>query len=149
MNNNENNFEALRQLLALKRHEIPPPGYFHNFSGEVMSRIRAGEASDRSGASQKLAEEAPWLVRFLRLFEAKPAFAGAFGAIMCLLLLFGIVCAQRPDTALQPLLTISDQSGAPIADLSPAAFTAQASPTVLALNTTNPISLQPVATLFN
>jgi hypothetical protein len=47
------------------------------------------------------------------------------------------------------LLTISDQSGAPIADLSPAAFTAQASPTVLALNTTNPISLQPVATLFN
>ena len=144
MSENENNFESLRRLLALKRREIPPPGYFDHFSREVTARIRAEEASRTANVSSQLS----WLSRLLSAFEAKPAFAGAFASAMCLLLLFGIVFAQRPDTALQPLLTISDQSGAPIADLSPAAFTAQASPTVLALNTTNPVSLQPVATLF-
>ena len=36
--------QRLRQLLRLKRHESPPPGYFHEFSGGVLDRIRAIEA---------------------------------------------------------------------------------------------------------
>ncbi len=47
MNENEQNFDELKRLLKLKRHEVPPPGYFNNFSGEVISRIRAGEAGGR------------------------------------------------------------------------------------------------------
>lgn len=152
MNKNEDNFESLRQLLALKRHEVPPPGYFHNFSGEVMSRIRAGEASERASGAQRLSNEAPWLIRFLELFEAKPAFAGAFASVMCMLLLFGIVIAERPDNVAQPLLTANDQPVSPLASLAPTAFAAQSpvqsGPTVVAMNSTNPVSLQPVATLF-
>jgi hypothetical protein len=44
MNETEQNFEELKKLLTIKRHEVPPPGYFNHFSGQVISRIRAGEA---------------------------------------------------------------------------------------------------------
>jgi hypothetical protein len=100
MNENENNFEALRRLLALKRHEVPPPGYFEHFSGGVIARIRAGE----SGAQNDLQERLPWLFRLIQLFEAKPAFAGVFASALCLLLLAGIVNAERPDVPVQPFM---------------------------------------------
>ncbi len=149
MNNSENNFESLRQLLALKRHEVPPPGYFHNFSGDVLARIRAGEASERSTAAERLSSEAPWLVRFLQIFEAKPAFAGAFASALCMLLLFGIIYAERPENVSQPLLTSTYSGSAPLASLAPSALSQASDPTMLALNNTNPVmSLQPVASLF-
>lgn len=40
----EESSRRLRQLLRLKRHETPPPGYFREFSGGVMERIRSVEA---------------------------------------------------------------------------------------------------------
>ncbi len=122
MNKNENKFESLRRLLALKRHETPPPGYFNHFSGEVMARIRAGEAGGAESASKLL----PRLFQLLSAFEAKPAFVGAFAFSLCLLLVFGIVYAERPDVALQPLLQTA-QNTSPL--------TVPASPTSVALNT--------------
>jgi hypothetical protein len=122
MNENENKFESLRRLLALKRHETPPPGYFNHFSGEVMARIRASEAGGAESASRLL----PRLFQLLSAFEAKPAFAGAFAFSLCLLLVFGIVYAERPDVALQPLLQTA-QNTSPLA--------APTSPTSVALNT--------------
>jgi hypothetical protein len=85
MSENENDFEALRRLLALKRHEIPPPGYFEDFSGFVIGRIRASEA----------ARELPWLLRLLQAFEAKPAYPVALASALCTLLLFGIVSVEQ------------------------------------------------------
>jgi hypothetical protein len=110
MNENENNFESLRRLLALKRHETPPPGYFENFSSEVTARIRAGDAGRTASVSKQLTDELPWFFRLLSTFEAKPAFAGAFAFALCLFLVFGIVFAERPDSVTQPLLTQSEQT---------------------------------------
>ncbi|HEV2453135.1 MAG TPA: hypothetical protein VGY98_02675 [Verrucomicrobiae bacterium] len=95
MSENENDFEALRRLLALKRHEIPPPGYFEDFSGRVIGRIRAGEA----------APQMPWLLRILQAFEAKPAYPVALASSLCLLLLFGIVSVeQSPELVSSPVI---------------------------------------------
>jgi hypothetical protein len=88
MSENDNNFDALRRLLALKRHEIPPPGYFEDFSGSVIGRIRASEA----------AQPLPWLFRFFQAFESKPAYPVALASSLCVLLLFGIVnVEQNPE----------------------------------------------------
>jgi hypothetical protein len=145
---NENNFEVLRRLKALKRHEVPPPGYFNNFSNQVIARIRTGEAS----VSERLLDEAPWLMKFFQIFEAKPAFAGAFASALCLLLVFGIVLADRPDSsAPSPLLTQMTESSAPLAAVSPPAAFSQSSDTALfasSISNNSMSSLQPVASLF-
>ncbi|MGH7978618.1 MAG: hypothetical protein ACREE6_04540 [Limisphaerales bacterium] len=95
MSENENDFEALRRLLALKRYEVPPPGYFDDFSGIVIGRIRAAQA----------ARQAPLLLRLLQAFEAKPAYPVAFASALCTLLLFGIVSVeQSPGLVANPVL---------------------------------------------
>jgi hypothetical protein len=146
MNENEQ-FESLRRLLALKRHEVPPPGYFNRFSGEVIARIRAGEHPS-AAAGERLFSQAPWLLRFLQMFEAKPAFASSFASALCLLLLFGIVYAERPDATPQSLWQDSQAASQPLASLTPSA-TPSVQPTDFlpsSLSNSSPSSLQP---LFN
>jgi|SRR5882724_8267462 len=150
MNENENNFEPLRRLLAFKNRETPPPGYFNNFSRQVVARIRAGKADVPSRASEQLLAEAPWLVKFLQIFEAKPAFSGAFAMALCLVLVFGIVFAERPDySAPQPLLTQAAENSSQLAAVSTVALDQPSAQIMLASDNTNPAtSLQPVASLF-
>jgi len=83
MNENENNFESLRRLLALKRHETPPPGYFANFSAAVTARIRAGDARRTASVPDRLADELPWLFRLMSAFEAKPLPAPSYRHRLC------------------------------------------------------------------
>jgi hypothetical protein len=145
MNENENNFEPLRRLVALKRHEIPPPGYFDKFSGQVIARIRAGEAEK----PKQLFSEAPWLLKLLQMFEAKPAFAVAFASSLCLLLLFGTVFAEWPESAPQPLLQMPAQASAPFAaSMSPSDLMASANQTGIIASTNPVLDLQPAASLF-
>src|SRR5512140_1774961 len=96
MSPEQEQFENLRRLLALKRYEQPPPGYFHNFSREVIVRIRSGEASG-DPAWETLSWEAPWLQRLWGAFEAKPILAGVFGVAVCSLLISGAVYSGRME----------------------------------------------------
>ncbi|HSY10213.1 MAG TPA: hypothetical protein VK840_04785 [Candidatus Dormibacteraeota bacterium] len=141
MNENENNFESLRRLLALKRHEIPPPGYFNNFSGAVISRIRAGETSESVG---------DWFSKLLQVFEFKPAFAGAFASALFLLLVFGIIFAEQPDSAPQPLLQAMTQNNGSVPQLASVSSIAlpQTDQTGIIASTNPVLNLQPIASLF-
>ncbi|MGD0744909.1 MAG: hypothetical protein ABSA45_07125 [Verrucomicrobiota bacterium] len=143
MNASENNFESLRRLMALKRHEIPPPGYFNSFSGQVMFRIRAGETA----GSWELAGPS-WLMKILQVFEAKPVYIGSFASMLCLLLLLGIVYAERPDATLKTtLFTAMTQPAVSLADATlPDLSSAQ---TGLAVNTNPVFSLEPIASPFD
>lgn len=95
MQNEGQNFEQLQRLLKLKQHEVPPPGYFNRLPAEVISRIRE-EQGNRGGSVAKLETEAPWLVRLFQSFQARPIYAGAFGAAVCAVALGGIYLTEKP-----------------------------------------------------
>jgi len=142
MNESNQNFNELKRLLKLKRHEVPPPGYFNNFSGAVISRIRAGEA----GGSESL--RASWLMRLLHIFETKPGVMGGLATSLCLVLLIGVVLADRPDSMPTDVLAgvqPAADSAPTLAAVVPAAMTDNSG---IAISTNPIVSLQPVATLF-
>ena len=89
MNPDSQNFDSLRRLLALKRHEQPPPGYFDRFPRDVMARIKAGENGGAIGV------EFSWWGRLLSMFDMKPVFAGAFGTAVCAFLISGVVSSEQ------------------------------------------------------
>jgi hypothetical protein len=149
MSETNNNFDGLKRLLKLKQHEVPPPGYFNRFSGDVVSRIRAGE----SGGSQSIFEQfgsGSW-GSLLQVFQAKPGVIGGFATSLCLLLLIGVVMADRPDGTSMA----GDAGIAPSApsDTSPLAYSSvplsPAGDSGLTITTNSSIhSLQPMPALF-
>lgn len=99
MNPEQDNYQPVQRLLALKRHEQPPPGYFENFSGQVVARIQAGERGAPDSFWEWLGMEASWLHRLWVALETKPVFAGALGAGVCGLLLAGVLYSQSIEPA--------------------------------------------------
>ena len=106
MNPDSKNFDSLQRLLALKRHEQPPPGYFNRFSRDVIARIKAGE----NGASFELA----FWERLLGLFDVKPVFAGAFGMAVCALLVSGVIASENSDNKLANPSVAAAATGNPV-----------------------------------
>ena len=135
MNEDQQNFEPLRRLLALKRYETPPPGYFNSFSREVRLRIRA----DQTRKSPALLGT---MMKWLERFEARPAFAGGFASGLCLLLILGAVIAQRPEAGpqnfLQPIARNSSFDSANAAPMQ-APLAPPVNQIMIADNSTNPI----------
>jgi hypothetical protein len=146
MSENESNFESLRRLLVLKRHETPPPGYFNYFSSQVLQRIRAGDTGQSAGWVEDLFGHAPWMEKLLQAFDVKPVFASAFAGALCLLLFLGIIYAERPDFTSQPVLQAT--TTASLAAVSPTVLS-QSGDQMGIVSSTNPVlSLQPMASSF-
>ena|SRR5688572_29452094 len=88
----EENFDQLRKLLALKRYEQAPPGYFANFSGKVIARIEAAET----------AADLTWWQRLGLQFDFKPALMCGLGIVVCGLLSAAIITSAF-ESADQPV----------------------------------------------
>ena len=104
----EENFDQLRRLLALKRYEAPPPGYFDSFSSKVMARIEAAEAALAPAWWQKLGFD----------FNFKPALVCGLGVVVCGLLSAGVLTS----------VVTADQPVPGLAMEQPTGFSAEASP---------------------
>jgi hypothetical protein len=94
MKPDQENFEQLRRLLALKRHEQPHPRYFNDFSQQIIARIQAGDTAAEKGLSGML-WEVPWFQRFWGLMEAKPIVALSFALTACAFLVGGIFFTEH------------------------------------------------------
>lgn len=89
MNPPEENFENLRKLLELKRHETPPPGYFEDFSSNLIARIEAEDARPAL---------AGWR-RFFPSLDTSPLMVGAYGVIVASLVIAGVQLAGQAGSA--------------------------------------------------
>ena|SRR6266581_1238036 len=95
MSSSPENFDSLKSLLALKRHEQPPPGYFAEFPRRVRARL------EREPSLPVL----PWWQRLGLSFELTPALACSFGVLVCGMLLTGVVYSfqdEPPPPVFQP-----------------------------------------------
>ena len=136
MSSETEDFESLRRLLALKKHEKPPLGYFETFASRVRSGIVAAEVL-QSNWWLRVGEEASWLKRMWTALTKRPAFAAAFGVVVCGMVFGGIYFTQKPNVEASTTLAESLKIQTP----SPAALPVGhlASPQILASSSTNPV----------
>lgn len=127
-------FEQLRRLLALKRHEQPPPGYFHSFSRQVIVRIESGELGDPVAASFWSFSGGSFLQRVWATLDARPVLAGAFGVAVCGFFVVGALMSDNTGTAAaanNPLPVVAQ--GSPVwqqaSDTGFSSFTPDSAPT--------------------
>jgi hypothetical protein len=95
MNSSPENQDLIRKLLAIKRYEQPPPGYFESFSHKVIARI---EAPSTSAAL-------PWWRQWFAGLAEQPLLASTYGMLFAGLLVVAVGLAQSsteedPDLSL-------------------------------------------------
>lgn len=77
----DSQFNDLKRLLALKRHEQPPPGYFERLPVTILRRIRI---------EHQTAPFDGWLTSLVDRLTFRPALAGVCGVGLCVLYLAGL-----------------------------------------------------------
>jgi hypothetical protein len=100
MNPPPENHEQLLNLLAIKRHEQPPPGYFVSFSHQVISRIEA-----------QCSQRVPWWRQWFAELTEQPLLASTYGLLFAGLLVIAAGLAQsstgsEPEIAVPPFSPI-------------------------------------------
>jgi hypothetical protein len=98
MNAGPEDFEGVIELIALKRYEQPPPGYFNRLPGKILARIEAEEVAP--GFWERLAAQ----------FALKPATAYAFGLALCGVFVVGIGYSLQTDMEESAALPLADES---------------------------------------
>jgi hypothetical protein len=83
MNSDSDDFAELRKLMALKRHEQPPPGYFNRLPDKIASRL------EREGGQPGFWE------KILAGFTFRPAFAYSFAVAAFGALTFSVITSVR------------------------------------------------------
>jgi hypothetical protein len=91
MNTNPENLDAVRKLMAVKRHETPPPAYFRSLSGTIASRIERGEC------------QLNLLERISANFVLRPAFAYAFAIAAGGTFMASVIYSGKAASSDQPL----------------------------------------------
>lgn len=84
MSSSPEDFRNLRRLLALKRHEQPPPGYFKYLPDKIMVKIERDDLSEHS----------TWWEWLVEKFDARPVLAGAYAFAISGLMLLGLKLSQ-------------------------------------------------------
>ena len=92
MNTGNDDFEQLRKLLKLKRHEQPPPGYFNGFSNRILTRI---ERESESQAATGLLARFSWPSRLREVLAENPISSAIFA--VCGVLMVVIANSQSLD----------------------------------------------------
>lgn len=142
MSKETENFTALRRLVALKKQEAPPPGYFDGLASEIRARLAAGEHRT-ADLWQAMGEQASWLQRLWAAFAAKPAMAGAFGMAVCGLMVAGVYFSQEPETV-SGGVAVADAWKLTPPTVSPLANSHAGQAQILAASSTNPVLNVPV-----
>ena len=88
MSDPADDMQSVPELVALKRHERPPPGYFQHFSDKVIARIEA----------EGLAFQAPLWRRILSALDTRPVFACAYCLAVGALLYVGLADSENLET---------------------------------------------------
>lgn len=140
MNSDQNEFETLRKLMALKRHEQPPPNYLDSLSSQIINRIERGEGRPT------------FWERLSGTVVGRPTLAYALGLTVCGGIGLGAVCMVR-----QEITDASDSATAAVRVPAPAMATIlspeQAEPALHVaswLGKTNPaVQTQPELSLFD
>ena len=114
MEQSPQDYNALKRFMAIKRHELPPPGFFDQFHARVMDRI----------ADDLEEKRVPWWERGLLLFDSKPVLAGAYalavaGLFVCGFGFSGILQTETAD------LRVGDSSMVSVPLLQPVGISAQ------------------------
>ncbi len=103
MHPEQDDFESVRCLLALKRHEVPPPGFFDAFPDAVRARIRAGRTRP----------VIPWWQRLFRPAQWRPALAGACAVAVGGVVVWHAGFGQTARLPMYPSLARGEQASAP------------------------------------
>jgi hypothetical protein len=95
--------EAVSRLVALKRHETPPPGFFRDFQRQLRRQIESETVARRNASP---------FHRFLNSLRARPAFAGANALIaagLAVLAVLAVTAFLRSPDPISPANPASKQ----------------------------------------